>query len=385
MGYSDYFKSTARSEIKSAIINHGSPSLYITISPLDHRSVLAYSFCNRDVVLDMLNLPPEVSDDRFRVKQAAENPVALAEFFHILTTAVLGILFGENHADKQGIFGRLESYYGMVEAQNRGSLHIHLVLWLHGAPPPDVLFDRLSSDEIFKSSLFAYLDSIIKTDLDDFPTTNDESSAQRVSQQPVLTPAQYFDDNNTKNLFMRRAIAEYQTHTHMATCFKNARTGGRCRMRMPCPLHAATSFDSETGEITQKRSHGMINSFNPILTSLVNSNTDVTYLFRCRSALSVIHYITMYITKSDDQVDNMYALTVASKKSLAENPMLSTVTDLTPTQMAVRALLLRIYNRAFQSSQIGANIVATLLLDLPMSYKSDQYAILMHLSQSRVS
>ncbi len=379
MKYSDYFKSTCRSEIKSSIIHQGSPSLYITISPLDHCHILAYSMCKRDIAMDLNDLPEELSDDQFRIKQAAQNPVALAEFFHVVVTSILNTLFGRDRDDKQGIFGKFQSYYGMVEAQNRGTLHIHLVLWIQGAPPPDSLFDKLSNDFQFQSSLFGYLDSVIKTDLDDFTTKSGDSlgatTARTRSRLPILTPAQMFDDNTTetRNSFFVEAAAEYQTHVHTSSCYKNSRTAGKCRMRMPAPLHETTSFDLDSGEITQKRSHGMINAFNPLLTGLANCNTDVTYLFRCKSALSVIHYITMYITKSDDQVDNFYALITASKQSLAGAPMQSTVTDLTPDQMSVRSLLLRVYHKAYCSTQIGGNIVATLLLDLPMSYKSDKY------------
>jgi hypothetical protein len=382
MKYSDYFKSTCRSEIKSSILHHGSPSLYITISPLDHCHVLAYSMCKRDVALDLNNLPEELSDDQFRVKQAANNPVALAEFFHVVVTSILSTLFGRDHSNKQGIFGTFQSYYGMVEAQNRGTLHIHLVLWIQGAPPPDVLYDKLSNDFQFQTSLFNYLDSTIKNDLDDFTAVGGESLpatlARTRARRPILTPSELFDEAHieTRNEFFTQAAAEYQTHVHTSSCYKNARTAGKCRMRMPAPLHEATSFDLNSGEITQKRAHGMINAFNPLLTGLANCNTDVTYLFRCKSALSVIHYITMYITKSDDQVDNFYALVTASKQSLTVTPMQSAVTDLSPDQMSVRSLLLRVYHKAYNSTQIGGNIVATLLLDLPMSYKSDEYYFL---------
>ena len=64
--------------------------------------------------------------------QAAENPVALAEFFHIIVNCILQKLFGWDRASKKGIFGIISAYYGMVETQNRGTLHIHLLLWLPG-------------------------------------------------------------------------------------------------------------------------------------------------------------------------------------------------------------------------------------------------------------
>jgi hypothetical protein len=87
--------------------------------------------------------------------------------------------------------------------------------------------------------------------------------------------------------------------------------------------------------------------------------------------MSVIHYVTMYITKSDDHVDNYFALMAAAKQSLIDTPMQTTITDLTEDQLSARSLLLRVYQKINNAIQIPSNIIATLLLDLPMSYKSD--------------
>jgi hypothetical protein len=372
--YSDFFKSNSRSEILSTIISSGSPALYITISPLDHRHILAYKFTNRTQSLDLNALPQMLSDDLFRLRQAAQNPVGLAEFFHILISAILKSLFdgGENNF---GIFGPLQHYYGMVEAQNRGTLHIHLVLWIQGTPSADVLFAKLSSDNQFKAALFQYLDQIIKTDLSEYPIDDSGSHLpDRASRLPLLSPSE-FTQNAVLNPRLQSAIQEYQTHSHTSSCYKNDKNKTRCRHKMPNKCHDVTHFDPATGEIIQRRAHPLINKFNPYLTSIANSNTDVSFLFRTQSSLAVMHYITMYITKSDDQVDNYYVLMAAAKQSLLDNPMKSSVTDLSPNQLSLRAFLLRMFNQVYKATQRPSNIVSTLLLDLPMCYKSAKYVL----------
>jgi hypothetical protein len=367
--YSDLFKSNSRSEILSTIISSGPPALYITISPLDHRHIIAYKFANRTESFDLNSLPESLSNDQFRLRQAAQNPVGLAEFFHILISTILKSLFGggENNC---GIFGPLQHYYGMVEAKNRGTLHIHLVLWIHGTPNADYLFAKLNTDDEFKTALFKYLDLIIKTDLSEYPV--DESDTvlpDRASRLPLLSP----NDLSQAAVFhprLQSAIQEYQTHSHTSSCFKNDKNKTRCRHKMPNKCHDVTHFVPATGEVIQRRAHPMINKFNPYLTSITNSNTDVSFLFRTHSSLAVMHYITMYITKSDDQVDNYYVLMAAAKQSLLDNPTTSTVTDLCPNQLSFRAFLLRMFNQVYKATQRPSNIVSSLLLDLPMCYKS---------------
>jgi hypothetical protein len=369
--YSDHFKTTSRSELLSCIIQHGSPCLYITISPLDHRHILAFQIINRETALDLDNLPDELHDSKFRLLQASENPVSLAQFFHVLIAKIISHLFGYQNDRGKGLFGPLKSYYGMVESQGRGTLHIHMMLWIKNAPSPDTLYDKLCSDAQFKDELFKYLESILKNDLADF-TVENPTTAQHapVSWDPLLEPTDLATDKLPQ--FLNDAIVEYQTHKHMPSCYKNPRTKGMCRYRKPEALVQDTTFVPDTGEIFLKRHSPMINSFNPYLTCIANSNTDVSFLFRCKSSMSVIHYITNYITKSDDHVDNYYSLMSAAKQSLVETPMQSSITDLTQEQMSARSLLLRVYQKINSAVQIPSNIVATLLLNLPMCYKSDQ-------------
>ena len=53
----------------------------------------------------------------------------------------------------------------MVEAQGRGTLHCHMLIWLAGYLSPSDLKARLMYDDEFKEKTFRWLESIIKCEL----------------------------------------------------------------------------------------------------------------------------------------------------------------------------------------------------------------------------
>jgi hypothetical protein len=66
-----------------------------------------------------------------------------------------------------GVLGPVKAYFGTVESQGRGSLHLHLLIWLdHDMKPADMKEKIQNAD--FREKLKAYLEDIIKEDLDDF-------------------------------------------------------------------------------------------------------------------------------------------------------------------------------------------------------------------------
>ena len=63
-----------------------------------------------------------------------------------------------------GVFGPIKSYYGTVESQGRGSLHLHMLLWLNDTPSPARLREAIKS-ETYRRRLIDYLEDIIKEDV----------------------------------------------------------------------------------------------------------------------------------------------------------------------------------------------------------------------------
>jgi len=68
--------------------------------------------------------------------------IAGAKFFHFDIKLIIQSLFGIDSSRQRvstsiGIFGEVVSYIGVIESQNRGTLHLHMIMWLKDTPPAD--------------------------------------------------------------------------------------------------------------------------------------------------------------------------------------------------------------------------------------------------------
>jgi len=65
----------------------------------------------------------------------------------------------------------VKSYIGTVEAQRRGTLHLHLLLWLMHAPSSAEMQRALTSDN-FQSKIQGYIKAVIRADIHNFNTAS---------------------------------------------------------------------------------------------------------------------------------------------------------------------------------------------------------------------
>ena len=106
-----------------------------------------------------------------RAMNMASDPYTSARLFHFMIQTILITLFriAKHHnrifERREGIFGLVRSYIGTVEAQERGSLHLHLLLWLEEAPTSSELREALKS-EMFREKIKSYIMETICADLD---------------------------------------------------------------------------------------------------------------------------------------------------------------------------------------------------------------------------
>ena len=97
------------------------------------------------------------------------DPYTAAKFFHFLIKMILRTLIGvetvQQHVKShKGIFGRMSAFFGLVESQGWGSLHLHMLIWLKDAPPMDEIESLLKTEEFhqkvkdfIRANLRAYL------------------------------------------------------------------------------------------------------------------------------------------------------------------------------------------------------------------------------------
>lgn len=134
-----------RNEIRALIMDKGLPSFYITINPADIYNPLVKFLAGSEIDIDNL-LPEQVPDYMEQSILVAKNPFLAARLFNIYLKAFLKIILGydpSNSTENIGMLGPVSAYYGCVEAQGRGTLHCHMMVWLKGALNCDQIRDRV--------------------------------------------------------------------------------------------------------------------------------------------------------------------------------------------------------------------------------------------------
>jgi hypothetical protein len=120
------------------------PSIWLTLNLADTQDPITQVFCGKDIDLDNFS----ATHHQLSNTDIAADPYASATFFHFIINAILEGLLGiqgYKHHQKikweTGILGIVEGYIGTVKAQGRGTLHLHILLWLRGSPTSDIMKD----------------------------------------------------------------------------------------------------------------------------------------------------------------------------------------------------------------------------------------------------
>jgi hypothetical protein len=167
---SDESRLSIRGKIWGTNLIHNPPSLWVTINPADTQDPIAQVMAGAEIDLDNFCKTggPDSTD---RAINMASDPYAAAKFFHFMIETILEVLFGFSKrrngqiTRKRGIFGTIKSYVGTVEAQGRGSLHLHLLLWLEGAPTASGLKRALTTSAV-RDKIKKFIGDTIRADLD---------------------------------------------------------------------------------------------------------------------------------------------------------------------------------------------------------------------------
>ena len=120
-----------------------------------------------DLSLDAPDIPDNLPCLMERARLVSTNPVAAAEFFHILVTAFIDCLLGFDKrvldpAERLGVIGPVVAYGGSVETQGRGTLHLHKNVYCANLLHPADMFTRISVNKSdYRRTLFRVLRSCI--------------------------------------------------------------------------------------------------------------------------------------------------------------------------------------------------------------------------------
>ncbi|KJZ68235.1 hypothetical protein HIM_12378 [Hirsutella minnesotensis 3608] len=150
-----------RRKIQSLILCRGVPAIWFTLNPNDITNPVKLRLAvyrTRDpaaaeAFLQSLNKAFK------RARLTISDPLSSAEFFHREMT-----LFFEHYVKvgEESVFGRISHYYGAVETNERGALHVHGLLWLQGnVHLSSMLADIDGEDQAaYRECIVRYVDSV---------------------------------------------------------------------------------------------------------------------------------------------------------------------------------------------------------------------------------
>ena len=234
-----------RNEIKSLILDQGMPHFYVTINPADVYNPLVRFLAGADID----NCLPSDHNYHEQAFLVTKNPAAAAKCFNLYMKAFINAVLGyddNKHSGNNGILGKVKAYYGTVEAQGRGTLHCHMMIWVEGGLSPDEIKKKIveDKDEAFKQRLIAFLDDSISAELPVDPDPMIPSYHPLPVRSPLLTDDVVIEKD--KHLLVMRC----QYHTHSKTCYKYDPNQCRFELGEDKPIQPITTIDPSTGEVT---------------------------------------------------------------------------------------------------------------------------------------
>ncbi|KIK80330.1 hypothetical protein PAXRUDRAFT_36221 [Paxillus rubicundulus Ve08.2h10] len=136
------------------------PSLCITINPLDTHDCVVQILAREEIDMDKF-FTTLGQDSTHRAANFTHDPYAAAKYFFFFIHAVLSTLFGIYAMKDQvhvtmGVLGCLKAYFGVVEAQGWGTLHVHMLLWLEDTTNCDEMHELLKSSA-FQQHICEYI------------------------------------------------------------------------------------------------------------------------------------------------------------------------------------------------------------------------------------
>lgn len=323
----DESRSGYRSKMWSMMSVLNPPSFWITINPNDTHDPIAQIFAGEEIDMDnfMRHAGPEPND---RARTIASDPYSAAKFFYFIVEVIIEELLGiraATHGRKirrqRGILGTVSGYFGTVEAQGRGTLHLHMLVWLKGAPPAVELKGFFASD-VFRERVRAFIDSTVRAHIPDL----DEETLDNIAPDPYAAynrPPDPRSPNFSVELKEREKILVRTLQLHTCTqagCLRRNWKGKLvCKRRAPFEF-APTTLVEPNGHWCPQRFLRFLNNWNPTILLCLQGNHDVKFITNGEGTKHIIWYITAYATKKQGKSYNASALISKNQQYLLQTP-----------------------------------------------------------------
>lgn len=372
-------KHRLKSQIWSTSISEGPPSLWVTINPDDLHDPIPQIFAGENIDLDQfMSIVDSVDAGHKRAQNIAGNPYSSAKFFHFIIRAVIRTLFGARktqhqfHADK-GIFGFISAYFGVVESQGRGSLHLHILIWLRHVPNVSEMEELLKSEEFrehirefIRQNCRAYVPGLESKDAVRNTPNKVDIAYSRPPNPHHGTLMEY--EKSCENFELQVARAKQVHSCELRRCLKvDSRGCLVCKRRAPFEV-AQEPYVLENGNWCPKRLYEFMNGWNPSISVCLRCNNDSKVLLNGPETINISYYVTGYSHKNQQKSHNISAVVAKTQAYDVEH---TTYTDSLQDQQ--RLLLFRIINAINSEQELAAPMVISFLMGWGDLYQSHYY------------
>ncbi|EWY79571.1 hypothetical protein FOYG_17265 [Fusarium oxysporum NRRL 32931] len=360
-----------RRKIQALDIWTGMPAIWITINPNDINNPVKmrlsiHRLHEYDTAKELL---ADLRGRYDRIALSTMDPVSSAIFFHREVS-----LFFEKYVrtGQESVFGKISHYYATVETNERGSLHLHGLLWLAGNMQLPSLIDDMAdpAEEEYRAQVTRYVDSVFHECLDE-----NAGNAVRQERKPIHPDEGMMNSTEALTAAFENE-SNYiayccQVHSHTYTCLKyslkglaeqsadrNRRTA--CRFKAPWKIVEKTGFTKD-GLLNIRRNHSLVNRYNKAMAIGLRHNHDISMILTRTKGLAMVFYITNYATKLDTPMWKRIVLAAEVFRQLSESAeRRRQVSD--PAERDARPALLnesrqflmRAANRIFSERQLSA-------------------------------
>ncbi|KAM4061626.1 PIF1-like helicase [Hirsutella rhossiliensis] len=324
--------------ILALIVRYGVPAIWFTINPNDITNpvklrLAAYRARDPEAAEEFLRS----LDKAFkRVRLSVSDPMSSAVFFHREMT-----LFFEHYVNAGGesVFGRVSQYYGAVETNERGSLHVHGLLWLEGnAHLSSMLADSDGGEQAaYRERIVRYVDSVFSEDLDQ------EGFCAVEAERSVTSD-----------------ISSLLNRADQFSASKGRKGADLCRFKAPWERVEETTLSAD-GVLRIRRTHPMVNRWNKAIAVGLRHNHDISFIATQRKTMALVYYVTNYATKVEDPTWKRVAAAAELLPVVSAGSQPGAGDD-------TRQFLMRVANRVFTERALSQVEVVAHLLGHPSEF-----------------
>ncbi|KAJ7681094.1 hypothetical protein B0H17DRAFT_1161177 [Mycena rosella] len=272
----------------------------------------------------------------------------------------------------------LDGFYGCVEAQGRGTLHCHMLIWLEGGLNPNQIKEKAlhdGGDVAFQKRLIESLDDTMSNSIPPDPDSEFETELGKFDPCATRGPTPLDQSQNASlshEKDLHKLVKRCQSHSHHPTCFKYWRgppEPKECRFDLDeANVVSISMIDPDTGELTLRCLDGLVNNFNQTMLEAICCNMDIKFIGSGPAAKAILYYITDYITKTQLQAHVAYAALELAVGKLGEyDPEIDDVTT------RAKRLLQKCAHSIIAKQELSAQQVVSYLMDFEDNFTSHKF------------